>query len=126
MPTGKYPRKPVQERLTAHLTRQCECLVWTGATTKQGYGHMKVDGKTITVHRLTWLLNKGEIPPGMCVLHTCDNPPCCNPDHLFLGTDLDNKRDAMGKGRRMGNHGKPRDKTNAERQRRYRQRKAQP
>ena len=53
-----------------------------------------------TAHRWTWMLLHGEIPDGLLVCHTCDNPPCCNPGHLFLGTAKDNVRDAMNKGRR--------------------------
>jgi hypothetical protein len=50
-------------------------------------------------HRLSWLVNVGEIPEGMHVLHKCDNRPCCNPKHLFLGTNLDNIKDRVSKNR---------------------------
>lgn len=56
-------------------------------------------GKTITAHRASWLIFRGPIPPGLDVLHHCDNPPCANPRHLFLGTQGDNNRDRSAKGR---------------------------
>lgn len=56
----------------------------------------------VLVHRLTWINTNGPIPKGMCVLHTCDNPPCVNLDHLFLGTQADNIADMVAKGRQRG------------------------
>lgn len=57
------------------------------------------NGRTYLTHRLTWEWANGPIPEGMNVCHKCDNPPCCNPDHLFLGTQRDNIRDCVVKGR---------------------------
>lgn len=78
------------------------CLEWTGKRHK-GYG-VTTFGRNSTVftHRKVWMLTFGAIPAGLCVLHRCDNPPCCNPDHLFLGTALDNARDRTAKGRGGG------------------------
>jgi hypothetical protein len=56
-------------------------------------------GGNIGVHRLSWILANGAIPDGMSVLHRCDNPPCVNPEHLFLGTQRDNNLDMRAKGR---------------------------
>lgn len=73
------------------------CWLWTGA--KSRYGYFKSCGKSERAHRYSWILFRGDIPDGMFVLHKCDNPLCVNPDHLFLGTQTDNMRDAQTKGR---------------------------
>lgn len=61
-----------------------------------------MDGKTVRAHRASWILHNGSIPPGLHVLHSCDNPPCVNPEHLFLGTDKDNAQDRENKKRSSG------------------------
>lgn len=82
------------------------CWPWTGPR-KRSYGSFKVNDcgrrRVGRAHRLAWTLANGPIPDGLCILHRCDNPPCCNPSHLFLGTQLDNIRDRDAKGR--GGHG---------------------
>lgn len=81
------------------------CWVWIGSrlgknAPKYNYGMVKLnDGRHIVAHRAAWEYVYGEIPFGVKVLHTCDNPPCCRPDHLFLGTQSDNLLDADRKGR---------------------------
>lgn len=76
-----------------------KCWGWTGAS-HGGYGQIS-DGrrKKVRAHRLSWIIHRGPIPPGMCVLHRCDNPECSNPRHLFLGTKKDNTQDMVAKGR---------------------------
>jgi HNH endonuclease len=75
-----------------------ECLVWKGAIQPNGYGSSRYLGERYA-HRCAWIYSHGPIPKGMQVLHTCDNPPCVNVDHLFLGTGRDNVADRDEKGR---------------------------
>ena len=75
------------------------CWIWSGATNQGGYGRLKAGKVRVLAHRVAFKIKNGEIPPGKFVLHRCDNPPCCNPAHLFAGTDLDNVTDMHAKGR---------------------------
>ena len=75
------------------------CIEHQGSRWKTGYGRTSVKGKWTAAHRLAYIEANGPIPEGMCVLHRCDNPPCVNPDHLWLGTFADNNRDRSEKGR---------------------------
>ncbi len=74
------------------------CIIFTGAKDKNGYGWQRKNGER-KAHRVAYVENKGEIPKGLLVCHHCDNPSCINPDHLFLGTPLDNMQDKIRKGR---------------------------
>lgn len=78
-----------------------ECWEWTAGKNKKGYGEFWLAGERhLHAHQISWMWeNEKEIPSGMCVLHSCDNPSCVNPDHLFLGTNQDNIDDKMKKGR---------------------------
>ena len=76
-----------------------DCIEHPGSRTRFGYAMLYVNGKQWSAHRLAWTLANGPIPDGMWVLHRCDNPPCWNVEHLFLGTASDNSRDRDAKGR---------------------------
>lgn len=93
--------RPVADRLWEKIEvgSHWECWPRTGAHDSKGYGLLKVQGAQQRAHRLVWEYTYGPIPDGLWVLHRCDNPPCCNPDHLFLGTNQDNQRDSVNKGR---------------------------
>ncbi len=81
------------------------CWIWNGKyTAHRRYGAFFLNGRLEQSHRASWMMFKGEIPKGVCVLHQCDVPSCVNPDHLFLGTSKDNTQDMMKKGRHNGNY----------------------
>lgn len=111
----------IAERFWRHVKKSDGCWEWFGQYHAKGYGWMRFtlrrhpsgNGKqgkqpkhAVRSHRLSWQLHFGEIPAGLGVLHTCDNPRCVRPDHLFLGTDKDNWEDAKKKGRRTKVRGK--------------------
>ena len=91
----KYPGA----RLWPRTKLTGDCLEWTGSRNEHGYGSVRVDRKLWKAHRFAWHLCYGSIPDDLDVLHRCDNPPCCNPAHLFLGTAADNGQDMSRKGR---------------------------
>lgn len=78
-----------------------DCWPWLGTlrSKENPYGVFRSGGRRHPSHRLAWEFTFGPIPEGMSVCHRCDNPPCCNPAHLFLGTNLDNIADRHNKGR---------------------------
>lgn len=80
------------------------CLLWFGSDDGQdGYGRIEIKRRNVATHRASWEVANGRpVPAGMQVLHKCDVPACINPDHLFLGTDEDNRADKMAKGRQRG------------------------
>ena len=75
------------------------CWLWEGALSPNGYGHIRRDGKIITAHKVSYILNVGEVPDGYDVCHTCDNRMCVNPSHLWLGTRSQNLQDMLKKSR---------------------------
>lgn len=76
------------------------CWIYNGFRNVWGYGRIKSNGENTLTHRLSYIHHNGEIPKGMLVCHKCDNPSCINPMHLFLGSNTDNIRDSIKKGRR--------------------------
>lgn len=113
LPTPRYCRScwfearrvPWEIRLAARIDKtpghgpDGTCWVWTGSRQGDGYGTIRASDRTMLTHRAAWIVEHGPIPDGLKVLHRCDNPPCCNPAHLFLGTDQDNSNDMIAKGR---------------------------
>ena len=99
------PTIPQVIRFWPKVQRGNGCWLWTGGTYEYGYGcffwghdEVSVNGMR-AAHRVAYELTYGPIPNGMKVLHHCDNPPCCRPEHLFLGTDADNSADKIRKQR---------------------------
>ncbi len=100
-------RAGIAARLERHISPEPNtgCWLWVGAYHKTGYGLISSDAderkrrKNILTHRAVWTVVNGDIPDGLFVLHRCDNPPCVNPSHLFLGTQRDNIADMHAKGR---------------------------
>lgn len=109
MRKGPKP-KPLKDRLLGMtvVDQLSGCWLFHGWRLPNGYGHIGAVGperKTTLAHRAAWIAFKGDIPKGMCVLHTCDVRNCVNPEHLFLGTLKDNTADMLAKGRQFtGNH----------------------
>lgn len=93
---------PVEERIYKFIDKcgEDECWNYLGYKNNDGYGIIGIsNGKTEGAHRVVYKLEKGEIPQDKVIMHTCDNPECCNPKHLVLGTQNDNIQDMISKGR---------------------------
>jgi DNA-directed RNA polymerase subunit RPC12/RpoP len=100
----KVTRTPITERFWRYVMSGApdDCWEWAGGRDHHGYGRLHGEEGRSSVakaHRVSYEIHIGPIPLGGNVLHTCDNPPCCNPTHLFLGTKADNTADMIAKGR---------------------------
>lgn len=95
-------RPDISSAFWKNVLKTDSCWLWTGAKSKAGYGQLGHRKKVLYAHRVSFELHKGVVPKGMVVCHTCDNPQCVNPEHLFVGTHCDNMHDAIDKNRLPG------------------------
>src|SRR5215469_16805566 len=94
-----YPRTPVEERFRQKfiVCKRTGCWLWTDAPDRYGYGRLQMPDPPYSVkaHRLSYILHIGPVADDLLVCHTCDRPICVNPDHLFVGTNVDNMKDMV-------------------------------
>ncbi len=95
-----YVHDNIEDRLTNYIDKTDTCWNWIGYKNDHGYGLISIGrGKQTRAHRFMYERYKGTIPKDMKVLHSCDNPACVNPEHLSIGTQKDNVKDMMNRGR---------------------------
>jgi len=99
IPAKSHLPEAIEKYFWAKVEKTDSCWLWKGCLLNHSYGSIWMDGKHYQTHRFSWLLHKGVIPQGQCVLHKCDVPLCVNPDHLFLGTQQENVADMRAKNR---------------------------
>lgn len=92
---------PIADRFwnKVNINNDDDCWPWIASKDAKGYGFFKLDGKMVHAHRMALVLEGEKVPDKLLVCHKCDNPPCCNPRHLFIGTHKDNTQDSVRKGR---------------------------
>ena len=89
----------IAARFWAKVDKSGDCWTWTGSRQKRGYGLFRIKGRLHKAHRAALMVSGVDVPAHLCVLHSCDNPPCCNPAHLRLGTKGENNTERHAKGR---------------------------
>lgn len=95
----QFPLDNIEARFWPKVKQTEGCWLWLGAKNPDGYGVFRIKNRGTSAHRIAYALKVGHIPTGVSVLHSCDNRSCVRPDHLFLGTQLENVNDMMKKGR---------------------------
>lgn len=98
--SGRFEKEPIEKRFWLHVRKTRTCWLWTGEIGRHGYGRFYISPKSPRgAHRISWEIANGPIVQKEHVLHRCDTPACVRPDHLFLGSNLDNVKDAVLKRR---------------------------
>ncbi len=90
---------PEDIRNKFEVDQKTGCHLWTGTKDRDGYPLVKWQGKTHRALRLLWALDRGPVPDGLQMLHSCDRPSCVNPEHISVGTNKENRADCVAKGR---------------------------
>lgn len=104
----------MRDLFLASVERSGTCWIWQGSTDKDGYGRLQFGRRTLKAHRVAYELFVGPLSVTEIVRHTCDNPPCVNPDHLIAGTHADNQHDKVERGRSLRGERNPRAKLSAD------------
>lgn len=102
-PVPAKPTPTARDRFWTHVAKSSGCWNWRSSLTSSGYGQFQWRGRCRAAHRVSWEFFRGPIPEGLWVLHKCDNRLCVNPDHLYLGTVIENNADIMARGRHRSN-----------------------
>lgn len=97
----RWPQRTIAQRIDHHSIPEPNtgCVLWTGSICSGGYGSIRIDNKTLSAHRVAFEQKYGKIPAGFCACHRCDTRSCVNPDHIFLGTLIENNADRNQKNR---------------------------